>query len=59
MNFDAVVFDAVDKKGNPIYHTNVMMEVGTQVAVVCLESLRNDDEREKLVARLISTERLS
>lgn len=55
MNFDAVVFDAVDKKGNPIYHTNVMMEVGTQVAVVCLESLRNNDEREKLVTRLIST----
>jgi hypothetical protein len=55
MNFDPLVFDAVDKKGNPIYHTNVMMEVGTQVAVVCLESLRNDDEREKLVTRLIST----
>jgi len=55
MNFDPLVFDAVDKKGNPIYHTNVMMEVGTQVAVVCLESLRNNDEREKLVKRLIST----
>ena len=29
MNFDYILFDAVDKNGNPIYHTNVMMEIGT------------------------------
>jgi hypothetical protein len=55
MNFDAVVFDAVDKNGNLIYHTNVMMEVGTQVAVVCLESIRNGEEREKVMSRLSET----
>jgi hypothetical protein len=58
MNFDTVVFDAADKKGNPIYHTNVMMVVGTQVALVCLEALRNEDEREKLVTKLTSTGKL-
>jgi hypothetical protein len=52
MNFDAVVFDAVDMNGKPIYHTNVMMGVGTQVAVVCLESIENGEERQKVVSRL-------
>lgn len=55
MNFDAVVFDAFDIKNQPIYHTNVMMEVGTQVAIVCLESIKNENDRQKIVARLKST----
>ena len=52
MNFDYILFDAVDKNGNPIYHTNVMMEIGTQVAVICLEAIRNEQERRKVVSRL-------
>lgn len=55
MNFDAVVFDSFDKNGNLIYHTNVMMEVGTQIAIVCLESIKDRGEREKVVSRLISS----
>ena len=55
MNFDAVVFDSFDKNGNLIYHTNVMMEVGTQVAVVCLESIKDEKEREKVASRLTAT----
>lgn len=55
MNFDAVVFDAIDKNGNLIYHTNVMMEVGTQVAIVCLESIKDEKEREKVASRLTAT----
>lgn len=55
MNFDAVLFDSYDKNGNLIYHTNVMMEVGTQVAIVCLESIRNEKERNKVVTRLNET----
>lgn len=52
MNFDYILFDAVDKNGNPIYHTNVMMEIGTQVAVICLEAIRNEQERRKVVSRV-------
>ncbi|SCD19014.1 amidinotransferase [Proteiniphilum saccharofermentans] len=54
MNYDAVVFDATDKNGNLIYHTNVMMAVGNQVAIVCLESIKDDNERQKVVSRLTS-----
>ena len=52
MNYDPVVFDSFDKEGQLIYHTNVMMEVGTQLAIVCLESIRDEKERNRLVARL-------
>ncbi len=55
LNYDAVVFDATDRNGNLIYHTNVMMSVGNQVAVICLESIKNDDERRKVVSRLTTT----
>ena len=55
MNYDAVVFDATDKEGNLIYHTNVMMAVGTQVAVICAEAIRDEKEREKVLTRLITT----
>ena len=54
MNFDAVVFNAVDSGNQPIYHTNVMMSIGMQVAVVCLESIKNEKERGKVVSRLQS-----
>lgn len=54
LNYDAVVFNATDKKGNLIYHTNVMMAVGNQVAVVCLESVTDEDERRKVASRLTS-----
>ena len=55
LGFDAVVFDAYDKVGNPIYHTNVMMEVGTQVAIICLESIKSEVERNRVVSRLTET----
>lgn len=52
MNYDALLFDAVDAQGDAIYHTNVMLEVGTQVAVICLEAIRNEGERQMVVSRL-------
>jgi hypothetical protein len=55
MNYDAVIFDAIDKQDNQIYHTNVMMEVGTQVAVICAEAIRDEKERQKVLSRLTIT----
>jgi hypothetical protein len=52
MSYDAIVFDAVDKEGNPIYHTNVMMSIGLQIAIVCFESIREEIERKKVTAAL-------
>ncbi|TCC87382.1 amidinotransferase [Pedobacter frigiditerrae] len=44
--YSAVVFNAVDSSGFPIYHTNVMMCVGDKFAVVCFESITDDNEQE-------------
>lgn len=52
LGYELCAFNAVDRQGVPIYHTNVMMSVGTQLAVVCLESIALTDERQALQARL-------
>ena len=56
MNFEPVVFDATDARGQPYYHTNVMMWIGTRSAMVCAESIATAD-RERVCARLRSRER--
>lgn len=43
--YTAICFDAVDEKGKAIYHTNVMMCIGTQFAVICLDSVPNPHEK--------------
>ena len=47
-----MAFHSTDAAGFPVYHTNVMMAVGTDVAVVCLESVADPKERRHLLASL-------
>ncbi|RZK80966.1 MAG: amidinotransferase, partial [Pedobacter sp.] len=53
--YKAITFNADDKEGFPIYHTNVMMCVGDAFAVICLESIQNPHEREMVMQHLIHT----
>ena len=46
MQFKAIAFKAVDDKAQPIYHTNVMMCMGDQFVVICLESIPNEQEKQ-------------
>ena len=46
------LFSAKDIDGLPIYHTNVMMSVGSKYAIVCLDAVQNLDEREHLIELL-------
>lgn len=39
LDYELVTFDASDANGVPIYHTNVVMCVGTRFAVVCTEAI--------------------
>jgi len=55
MDYDIVAFDAVDRDGVPIYHTNVLMNVGEQIAVICDVSITRDDQRQAVLERLEST----
>ena len=52
MDFTTHVFDATDKDGIPIYHTNVMLALGVDFAVVCLECIRDPEERDQVEAAL-------
>ncbi|POY37423.1 amidinotransferase [Solitalea longa] len=52
LGYEYVAFDAIDKSGKAIYHTNVMMCIGTGYAVVCLNSIPDDDEREMVANSL-------
>lgn len=53
--YELVPFKAVDAAGLPIYHTNVMMWIGRELAGVCLDSIPNKLERENVRQRLQQT----
>ncbi len=55
--YDTVRFNAADSEGNSVYHTDVLMTLGDRFAVVCLEAIRDESERETVRARLAATER--
>jgi len=50
--YQAVVFHSADHEGNPIYHTNVMLSIGEDICVVCLESITDPDEYERVESSL-------
>lgn len=43
-NYRAIVFLATDKDGHAIYHTNVVMTVGENFAVICEEAIEEEWE---------------
>lgn len=42
--FDAFTFDAFDKNGLAIYHTNVLMCIAEKYVIICLESVPEDQQ---------------
>ena len=57
LDYDLVTFDALDGSGQPIYHTNVMMALGTRFAVVCGECIEGAAHREAVMQRLRASQR--
>lgn len=47
--YTPVFFHAKDRKGEPIYHTNVIMAVGDGFTVLCEESITDKREREHVL----------
>lgn len=52
MEYEVVAFDAVDREGVPVYHTNVLMNIGEALAVICDAAITRDDQREAVLQRL-------
>ena len=42
--YRAIIFFAVDNEGHPVYHTNVMMTLGENFAILCEESIEEEWE---------------
>ena len=54
-SYEPITFTSIGSNGQPIYHTNVMMCIGTGFAMVCLEMIPNEAERQKVRTRLENT----
>jgi len=55
LDYELMTFDAADAGGAAIYHTNVLMAIGTGFAVVCSESIVNDAHRAAVLSKLGAT----
>jgi hypothetical protein len=51
-SYEAVTFTSIGSYGQPIYHTNVMVCIGTDFAMVGLEMIPNKAERQQVRALL-------
>jgi hypothetical protein len=54
-SYDPATFTSISSDGQPIYHTNVMMCIGTAFAMVGLEMIPSKTERQQVRARLEKT----
>src|SRR5215208_6391513 len=54
-SYEPVTFTSIGSNGQPIYHTNVMMCIGTAFAMVSLDMIPNETERQQVRARLDKT----
>ncbi len=51
-NYEPIAFDAKDAEGRDVYHTNVLMGIGTHYALICLDMISNPERRATVRARL-------
>jgi hypothetical protein len=49
MGMQSFIFKAVDRNGLEIYHTNVMMAMGEDFVVICLESIPDKESKNQLL----------
>jgi len=52
-----VLFHAVDQIGMDIYHTNVLMCVGSSFVVICLESIKDAAEKAMVIETIAATKK--
>lgn len=52
--YEPMAFDAADATGVPVYHTNVMMCIATEFAMVGLDMIADSERRRQVIERLTS-----
>ncbi|MGV6805576.1 MAG: citrulline utilization hydrolase CtlX [Ruegeria sp.] len=51
-NYEPIAFEARDAHGRDVYHTNVLMGIGTHYALICLDMITDPERRATVQARL-------
>ena len=51
-NYRVVTFSALCLKGDPVYHTNVVMSIGSSFIIVCTDSIKKRNERQTVMRSL-------
>ncbi len=51
-NYEPIAFDAKDAQGRDVYHTNVLMGIGTHYALICLDMICDPERRSTIRSRL-------
>ncbi len=55
--YEPMAFPTADAHGRPIYHTNVLMAIATEYALVCLAAISDDARRAEVAERLADSGR--
>jgi hypothetical protein len=55
LGYFPVLFNAVDKNDTMIYHTNVLMCIGKTFAIICLDCIKSDVEKNMIIESLNKT----
>ena len=51
LNYSPIIFNSI-YESKPIYHTNVLMSICNNFSIICLESVKNQDEKNNLIKSL-------
>lgn len=57
LRYEAISFYAHDAQGKEIYHTNVMMCVTDRIVVICLASISEESEKQKVLSKISQVHR--
>lgn len=54
MNYEVIIFETHNpyRHNNPVYHTNIMMNIGEHFVVICLDAIISEKDRQKVLSSL-------
>ncbi len=55
MGYDVIMFDTASHARIPVYHTDFLMYIGTEMAGICAECITDEGQRNKVLDRLRET----
>lgn len=50
LGYQPITFPTDDGKGNAIYHTNVLLAIGTGYAILCEDSISSEDKKNEVIS---------